>query len=380
MSNTISILGSTGSIGRQALEVADLLGLKVQALSADKNIGLLEKQIRKYRPSIAAVYNEEAAKDLKTRVSDLRTRVASGPGGLLEVATADFVDTVVTAVVGVVGLRPTLAAIDLGRRIALANKETLVCAGEIVMKRAKERGAEIIPVDSEHSALFQCLIPEPRKSVKNLILTASGGPFRSMTRKELVGATPEMALSHPVWNMGNKITIDSATLMNKGLEVIEAVHLFSMTPQRIKIVIHPESIVHSMVEFVDNTIIANLSVPDMRLPIQFALTWPERTLSLARELDITQISSLTFGKPDLDAFPCLSLALETVKTKGTACAVLNNANEAAVELFLKGKLSFYGIHDTIRKALDKIPNIENPSLEDIIAAGDEAKRIANVIN
>jgi 1-deoxy-D-xylulose-5-phosphate reductoisomerase len=294
--------------------------------------------------------------------------------GLIEAATVDGASTVVTAVVGTVGLLPTLAAINLGRRIALANKETLVCAGELVMNSARENGAEIIPVDSEHSALFQCLHAQASSAVKTLILTASGGPFRGMSRAELQNVTPEMALRHPNWNMGRKITVDSATLMNKGLEIIEAVHLFGVPPEKISIVVHPESIVHSMVEFIDNSITAQLSLPDMRLPIQYALTYPDRVPSLVDTLDIARLSALTFEAPDPEAFPCLGVAIDTAGIHGTACAVLNGANEAAVELFLKGELSFYGIYESVYAALDSIGNIENPSLDDIIASGESAKR------
>ena len=374
MQKAISILGSTGSIGRQTLEVADLLGLRVLALSADKNTKLLEEQVRKYKPTIAAVYNEEAARDFKISVQDLDVHIVSGKDGLVEAACVDGADTTVTAVVGTVGLLPTLAAIDSGKTIALANKETLVCAGEIVTKSAKERNVKIIPVDSEHSALFQCLNGESSNSIKKLILSASGGPFRGKSRPELVDITPKMALRHPIWNMGKKISIDSSTLMNKGLEVIEAIHLFSVSPDKVEVVIHPEGIIHSMVEFTDNSITAQLSHPDMRLPIQYALTQPARIPSLIDALDVTSLSALTFEKPDFDAFPCLALAIKTAKIKGTACAVLNAANEAAVELFLNGKCCYYGIYDLICKALESIDNIENPSLDDIIMADKEAKK------
>ena len=379
INKAISIIGSTGSIGRQTLEVADLLGLRVVALSTNTNIELFEQQVRKYKPDIAAVYDEDSARIFKLAVRDLPTRVFSGMDGLLEVATAEGADTTVTAVVGTVGLLPTLAAIDAapgtgaGHTIALANKETLVCAGELVMKRAKESGVKIIPVDSEHSALYQCLNGEPVKSVKNLILTASGGPFRGKSRAQLTKITAEEALNHPVWNMGRKISIDSSTLMNKGLEVIEAIHLFSIPPDNIKVVIHPEGIVHSMVEFSDNSIIAALSTPDMRLPIQYALTQPCRVPSLTKALDITSIKTLTFDKPDYHAFPCLELAIKTASAFGTACTVLNAANEIAVELFLDGKLSFYGIYDKICKTLEHFDNIKDPSLDDIINADREAR-------
>lgn len=378
MQNAISLLGSTGSIGRQTLEVAELLGIRVCALSARSNIKLLEDQIRKFRPAVAAVCDESAARDLTPRVRDLDVRVVPGMDGLIEAATVEGAGTVVTAIVGTVGLLPTLSAIDMGRRIALANKETLVCAGELVMKRAREKGSEIIPVDSEHSAVFQCLLSDIHsgtdKRVKTLILTASGGPFRGMSREELQNVTPEMALRHPNWSMGRKVTIDSATMMNKGLEVIEAAHLFSVPPEKIRVIVHPESIVHSMVEFTDNSIIAQLSTPDMRLPIQYALTYPERKPSLAPAIDVVKQGALTFEEPDADAFPCLGIALDTARRSGTACAVLNAANEAAVEAFLGDGLSFYGIYESIRETLDQIENIENPSLDDILAADGAARR------
>jgi len=373
MENAVSILGSTGSIGRQALEVAELLGLRVLALSAKRNTALLEEQIRKFRPIIAAVYDTNAARDIRLRVRDLSVKIVQGSDGLVEAACVPGADTVVTAVVGTVGLLPTLAAIRLGRRIALANKETLVCAGDLVTAAAREHGAEIIPVDSEHSAVFQCLRNEERRAVKRLILTASGGPFRGMTRNTLQNVTPEMALKHPNWTMGNKVTVDSATLMNKGLEIIEAVHLFSVPPSMISVIVHPESIIHSMVEFTDNSLSAQLSIPDMRLPIQYALTYPGRAPSLAGELNFSGLSGLTFEEPDTEAFPCLNIAVRTAGIRGTACAVLSAANEAAVGLFLQGKLGFYGISDSVLAALEKTGNIENPSLDDIIAADKSAR-------
>ena len=373
MKNAISLLGSTGSIGRQTLEAAALLGLRVVALSADRNIKLLEEQVRRFRPAIAAVIDEGAARDFKTRVRDMDVHVFSGVDSLIEAARAEDADTVVTAVVGMAGLLPTLAAIELGRRIALANKETLVCAGKLVMERAKAYNAEIIPVDSEHSAIFRCIASGSHESVKRIILTASGGPFRGMSREELLGVTPEMAMQHPTWRMGKKITVDSATMMNKGLEVIEAAYLFGMPVEKIKVVVHPESIIHSMVEFVDNSISAQLSQADMRLPIQYALTYPEQKPSLVPELDFARISALTFEDPDTEAFPCLDIAIKTAGTYGTAGAVLNGANEAAVELFLRGGLGFYGIYESVRAALDKIESVEEPSLNDIIEAGEAAK-------
>ena len=379
MQNVISLLGSTGSIGRQTLEVADSLGLRVCALSANSNLRLLEEQTRKHRPNIAAVFGENEARDFKARVRDLNVRVVAGMEGLVEAATADGAGAVVTAVSGTVGLLPTLSAIGIGRRVALANKETLVSAGDLVMERAKSSGAEIIPVDSEHSAIFQCLGASGRRDVKKLILTASGGPFRGKIKDELRNVTAGMALRHPNWTMGDKVTIDSATMMNKGLEVIEAVHLFSVPPENIEVAVHPESIVHSMVEFSDNSIIAQLSVPDMRLPIQYALTYPGRAPSLVSGLDLFKQGALTFEKPDAESFPCLAIALDTVRKRGTARAVMNAANEAAVGLFLDGKISFYGISDAISAALDNIENIENPSLDDIIAADEAAKRYVRTV-
>ncbi|SHH75841.1 1-deoxy-D-xylulose 5-phosphate reductoisomerase [Sporobacter termitidis DSM 10068] len=369
----ISLLGSTGSVGRQTLEVADLNGLDIRALSTNRSTGLLEAQARKYAPGLVAVYDEDAARDMKTRLRDTPIRVASGPEGLIEAAAGTDADIVVTAVVGTVGLPPTLAAIEAGKCIALANKETLVCAGAHVMRLAKARRAEILPVDSEHSAIFQCLRGNPGKAFKKILLTASGGPFRGKTRAELEHITLNEALSHPNWSMGKKITVDSATLMNKGLEFIEAMHLYGAAPDQIEILVHPQSIVHSMVEFCDSAVIAQLSVPDMRLPIQYALTYPERRPSLTAPLDFTKIGPLTFEAPDLDVFRCLKLALDTAEIPGTACAVMNAANEAAVSLFLEEKIAFSAIYECVAAALDRIRNIEAPSIDDILAADLEAR-------
>jgi 1-deoxy-D-xylulose-5-phosphate reductoisomerase len=310
---------------------------------------------------------------LKSHIRDTDTKVVSGINGLIDVATVKGATTTVTAVVGTIGLLPTIEAIKAGYTIALANKETLVCAGEPVIKLAHEYNAKIIPVDSEHSALLQCLNGESYKNIKKLILTASGGPFRGKTRDQLSGITPEMALRHPVWNMGKKISIDSSTLMNKGLEVIEAIHLFNIPVDSINVVIHPEGIVHSMVEFTDNSIKAQLSTPDMRQPIQYALTYPNRLSSLTKELNLTGMSALTFEEPDLDTFPCLSLAINSARKPGTACAVLNAANEAAVELFLDRKISYYGIYESVQNALECINNIDNPSIDDIITIDTQTK-------
>jgi len=356
MKKTLTILGSTGSIGRQTIEVARHLGYKITSLSANNNIDLLEKQIREFDPETVAVYNEEAARELKSRIKNTTTRILGGPKGQITVAEIKSADIIVTAIAGQAGLEPTLAALKTGKRIALANKEPLVCAGEQVMQTAKKHNAEIIPVDSEHSAIFQCLQSEKDRTgnnpnIKKLILTASGGPFRNMNKQQLETVTPEKALKHPNWNMGKKITIDSATLMNKGLELIEAMHLFQINPDQIEVIIHPESIIHSMVEFTDGSTIAQLSNPDMRQPIQYALTYPNRKPSLTKPLNLTQLKKLTFESPNTDAFPCLTLAYEAAKKGSSACAALNQANEEAVELFLNNKIKFTEIPELIATAI-----------------------------
>ena len=376
MRRTLSILGSTGSIGRQTLEVAQALDLPVAALTAHQNAALLEEQARRFRPELAVCAGPAAAADLKVRLADTPVRVAAGPEGLLEAAALPAADTVVTAVVGIAGLEPTLAAVRAGKRIALANKETLVCAGELVMDRAEEYGAEILPVDSEHSALFQCLQGcRDRGEVRRLILTASGGPFFGWSREALAGVTPAQALKHPNWSMGAKITVDSATLMNKGLEYIEAMRLYHMPPEKISVVIHRESIIHSLVEYCDYAVLAQLGAADMRLPIQYALTWPERTPGPVRPLNLLECPSLTFQAPDLDAFPCLGLALEAARTGGTATAVLNGANEAAVGLFLAGKLSFPGIAQRVALALERLPAVQKPGLTEVLEADQAARAL-----
>ena len=317
MSKRISLLGSTGSIGRQSLEVMAARGMTAAALTANRNVSLLEEQCRRFRPELAVLMNPAAAADLKVRLADTPVRVAAGAEGLEEAASLDSADTVLTAVMGMVGLKPTLAAIAAGKRIALANKETLVCAGELVMAAAEERGVDIVPVDSEHSAIFQCLQGcRDRGEVRRLILTASGGPFWGWSREQVAAATVEQALKHPNWSMGAKITVDSASMMNKGLEFIEAMRLYRLPPEKISIVIHRESIVHSLVEFHDGAILAQLGTPDMRLPIQYALTWPARTEGPAAPLDLLACPPLTFHAPDWEAFPCLPLALEAAKRGG----------------------------------------------------------------
>lgn len=374
---TISILGSTGSIGRQTLEVAASLGLGVAALTANRDVERMEEQCRAFSPGLAVMMDTAAAKDLKVRLADTPVKVAAGMEGLTEAATLPQADTVVTAVMGIVGLRPTLAAIRAGKRVALANKETLVCAGELVMAEAGRWGAEIVPVDSEHSAIFQCLQGcRDRGEVRRLILTASGGPFFGWSRERLENVTVEQALAHPNWSMGAKITVDSATMMNKGLEFIEAMRLYRLPPEKISIVIHRESIVHSLVEYCDNAILAQLGAADMRLPIQYALTWPERTAGPARSLDLLACPPLTFAPPDTEDFPCLGLALGAARTGGTATAVLSGANEAAVGDFLGGKISFGEISRRVEKALAAVPVVQDPSLEDILAADAAARRAA----
>jgi len=367
MTKTITILGSTGSIGRQTLEVAEHLNIKIKALTANSSIDLLEEQIRKFKPELVAVFDEKAADELKMRFceqhdvpeNDTLPRILGGMQGQIEAASTSNADVIVTAIAGQAGLEPTIAAIKTGKRIALANKEPLVCAGETVMQTAKEYGAEIIPVDSEHSAIFQCLesgtLHPVRRTVpltiNKIILTASGGPFRGKTLKELDSITPEQALLHPNWSMGSKITIDSATLMNKGLELIEAMHLFNISPDKIEVLIHPESIIHSMIEFTDGSVLAQLSNPDMRQPIQYALTYPNRQPSLTKPLNLAEIGKLTFEKPDTNTFPCLRLAYEAAKKGQEHCAVLNDANEKAVERFLCGIIGFNDIPKEIEHAL-----------------------------
>lgn len=376
MKRTISILGSTGSIGRQTLDVADSCGFDVAALTVNSSVALAEEQARKFDPRLVVAVDEAAAADLKVRLADTNIKVLGGPEALMEAATIPEADAVVTAIVGIAGLQPTLAAIDAGKRIALANKETLVCAGELVMGRAKERGVDIVPVDSEHSAIFQCLQgSRGRHEVKKLIITASGGPFYGKSCEELSLVTKAQALKHPNWAMGAKITIDSATLMNKGLEFIEAMRLYELPPEQIDIAVHRESIVHSLVEFKDGAILAQLGTADMRLPIQYALTWPDRTVGPATALDLFSCPPLTFARPDTETFRCLALALDCARKGGTSTAILNGANEAAVALFLEDRISFLDIARLVEGALERVPTVYDPSLEDILAA-DRAARAA----
>ena len=376
MTKRISILGSTGSIGRQTLDVAEKLQISVAALAASRNVELLEAQCRKFRPELAVLFDEAAAEELKRRLADMNIKVAGGMEGLLTAALLDSADTVVTAVSGMIGLRPTLAAIERGKRIALANKETLVCAGELVMREAQRRGAEIIPVDSEHSAIFQCLMGcRDRSEVRRLILTCSGGPFYGKTAAELQKVTRADALRHPNWKMGPKITVDCATLMNKGLEVIEAMRLYGLPLEQVTAVIHRQSIVHSLVEFRDGAVMAQLGTPDMRIPIGLALTYPKREENPAPPLDLLSCPPLTFAAPDEEAFRCFRLARQAAKQGGTACAVLNGANEAAVGLFLQEKLGFPEIADAVEAALDAVPQCADVTLEAALDADRQARDI-----
>ncbi len=375
MAKTIAILGSTGSIGVQTLDVARNLGIRVCALTANSNIDLLEKQAREFKPLLVSAGDSGLALELERRLKGLGIEVHYGLEGLKAAVSIREADTVVTSIVGVAGLIPTVEAIRHGKNIALANKETLVTAGEIVMAEAREHGVSIFPVDSEHSAIYQCLAANRKQDVERLILTASGGPFRGKTAKELKGVSVAQALKHPNWSMGSKITIDSATLMNKGLEVIEARWLFDFTPDRIKVVVHPQSIIHSMVEYVDGSVLAQLGSPDMRIPIQLALTWPERAPNVFSRLDFLKCGSLTFEEPDRKSFACLELAFEALKAGGSMPAVMNGANEAAVELFLKEKIGFGDIPRRIAGAMEAhVVNI-TPDLDDIIEVDRWARRM-----
>lgn len=370
MTNKIAILGSTGSVGKSALDVCRHRGIRVEALSANSDITTLEGQAREFMPALCAVNNEDAAKELKARLSDTSIKVIGGKDAAAKIAEEAECDTVLNSVSGVAGLRPTIATLKSGKRLALANKESLVTYGSYVMKLAKEKNLPILPVDSEHSAIFQCLSGQ---KIKRLILTASGGPFYGKSREQLSKITPADALAHPTWNMGNRITIDSATMMNKGFEVIEAVHLFGVDISQVDVTVHRESIIHSMVEYIDNAIIAEMGVPDMKLCIQYALTYPERVESPVKALDFTKLSSLSFGNPDGDAFPLLPLAYRAHKKGGVAPAMMNGADEEAVSLFLKGKLSFTGIFDAVINVTESAPDINNPSLNDVEEADLEAR-------
>lgn len=373
LNKTITVLGSTGSVGTQTLEVAEHLGFRVAALAAGKNVSLVEKQIRKFRPDVVAMSDESVAEDLKIRVADLPVCVMSGQEAVCEVAAYHKSDMVLNAVTGLAGLLPTLSAIEAGKSIAIANKEPLVAAGSIVMSAASSKGVNVYPVDSEHSAIFQCIRAASHKEVSKIILTASGGPFFGKDKKYLSSVTKEEALCHPTWKMGQKITVDCSTLMNKGLEIIEAMHLFGVSADNIEVVIHRESVIHSLVEFCDNGVIAQLGVPSMKLPIQYALTYPDRVASAEKKLSLTDYGSLSFYKPDYDTFICLAACREAARMGGVAPAVVNGANEVAVALFLEDQISFAEIGECVFESLDAIPVIDNPSLEDILDADREAR-------
>lgn len=377
MVNCVSVLGSTGSIGRQSLDVIGRLGgIRVSALTAGTSVQKMAEQCRQFRPQLAVMATQEAAQALKAELDGQQIEVAWGEEGLLRAATLPEADCVITAVVGMVGLKPTLAAIRAKKRIGLANKETLVCAGELVMAEAEKYGAKIVPVDSEHSAIFQCLMGcGNKKEVRKILLTCSGGPFFGMEAEQLRRVTKADALKHPNWKMGPKITVDCATLMNKGLEVIEAMRLYRVPLEQVEVLIHRQSIVHSLVEFTDGAVMAQLGTPDMRLPIQLALTYPERVESPVERLDLTRCAALTFCHPDYEKFPCLALARDCAKRGGTACPAMNGANEEAVALFLADKIGFYDIYRLVAQAVEQVPFIQDPTLEEILEA-DRLARLA----
>lgn len=373
MKKTVSILGSTGSIGTQSLVVCKKMDYRVHALTAHSNWKLLEQQVREFSPTIAVLTDPDAAEQLRLALQDTKTTVLSGMDGILEVVSHKEQDTVINALMGVAGLLPTVRAIEAGNNVALANKETLVAGGKLVTDLVREKGVLLTPIDSEHSAIFQCLQGNTTDSVQRLIITASGGPFYGKSREELRGIRKEQALRHPNWSMGAKITIDSSTLMNKGLEFIEAMWLFSMPPEKIQIVVHPQSIIHSMVEYVDGSVIAQMGAPDMMIPIQYALTWPERFDSPAKRLDLLSCGNLTFGKPDLETFTCLADCIEAAKRGGLYPCIVNGANEEAVSLFLQDRIGYLDLFAAVRAALDHFAPGDYTSAEEILEADRMAR-------
>ena len=379
MSKTIAILGATGSVGTQALSVARERGYKVDYMTAGNNSAALEVYAREFSPRFVAMASEAAANDLRVRLRDTDIKVFSGEKGIIEGIEKTDAQTVVNSIIGEAGLLPTLSVIDSGKRLALANKESLVIAGDIVMKRAREKGVEILPVDSEHSAIFQSLFSGKREEVKRIILTASGGPFFGRTREELKAVTLSDTLRHPTWKMGKKITVDSATLMNKGFEVIEAAHLFSVPSEKIKVVVHRESILHSAVEYIDNTVIGEFSVPDMRMCVQYAVDFPNRCAAVAEELDLIKIGKLSFFEPDTEAFPLLALAFRAIKYGGAMPCVLNAADEVAVEAFLSERISFYEISEVVQKAFESMTDASASSVEELILCDRETRKITEKI-
>lgn len=370
----LSILGSTGSIGTQTLDVARKQGYEIKALCANKSVEKLENQIREFNPEIAVLSDEQAAMDLKVRVADTSTEVLFGDEGVLKVATFEGADTVLNSFVGMAGLVPTVAAINAGKTIALANKETLVAGGDYVMNLAKQKGVDILPVDSEHSAIFQCLQgAAPNNALKRIILTASGGPFFGFSREKLKNVKASDALKHPNWDMGQKITIDCATMMNKGFELIEAVHLFGVNPSDVDVLVHRESIVHSMIEYTDNSVIAQLGVPDMRIPIQYALTYPERFVSPVEQLDLAKLCTLSFFKPDTNAFGCLNICKKAIAKGGLVPTAVNAANEEAVKLFLQDKIGFLDIEKIANDAYENQKTVEYSTVEEVIETDKMAR-------
>lgn len=368
----IGILGSTGSIGTQTLDIVrNNSDFQVAALAAGSNVDLMEKQVREFHPSLCVMWSEKAAKELRLKVADLQVKVLAGMDGLMALAVMEEIEVLVTAIVGMIGIRPTIAAIQAGKIIALANKETLVTAGHIIMPLAKEKGVPILPVDSEHSAVFQSLNGENKKRMSKILLTASGGPFRGKKQGELAEITVEDALKHPNWSMGRKITIDSASLVNKGLEVIEAKWLFNVEPSQIQVVIHPQSVIHSMVEYEDGAVLAQLGTPDMRLPIQYALTYPDRRPMDGKRLDFYELAGLTFEKPDTETFKGLPMAYEALRAGGSMPTVFNAANEKAVSLFLNRRIQFLQIYELIQAAMEQHKVIPNPSVEEILRTEEE---------
>ena len=375
MVNSLSILGSTGSIGTQALDVARKLNLNICALTAYSNIDILEQQVREFKPSLAVVFSQEKAEEFRTKIADTDTQVLCGMDGLVEASVISCADMVLNSLVGMVGLTPTLSALNAGKDVALANKETLVAGGSLVMDAVKKNNVNMYPVDSEHSAIFQCLQGmNDKKELKKLILTASGGPFFGKTKDDLRNVTVKEALNHPNWSMGEKITIDSATMMNKGLEIIEASWLFDMPEDKIDVVVHRESIIHSMIQFVDNSVIAQLGLPDMRIPIQYAITYPNRLESPVNELDLAEIASLSFSKPDYSTFKCLTSCKEAIRMGGTAPAIANGANEVANKLFREGKIKFLEIGDLVSDALHNVKKNEIERVEDVLNADKSARQ------
>ena len=377
---SISILGSTGSIGTQALDLIEQnKDIRVAALTGNRNVSAMAEQVSKFSPDLVCMFDPGCAEELRTRIDTGKTRVVSGMEGLMEAASFDGADIVLSGVVGMVGIEPAISAINAGKTLALANKETLVAAGHIIMPLAKEKGVSILPVDSEHSAIFQCLQGCGGNEIKRIILTASGGPFRGYTREQLEDVTLEMALKHPNWSMGPKVTVDSATMVNKGLEVMEAKWLFDLDPDRIEVHVHPQSILHSAVEFYDNAVIAQLGVPDMRVPISYALYYPDRKPAKAAQLDLFAAKDLTFYKPDTEVFKGLKLAYRAIKEGGNMPAVFNTANEFAVALFLNRKIRFVQIPDVIEECMDRIPLVEEPDLREIGGIRDITEDIINTV-